>query len=55
MDDGDVSFVFLPDLSTAFDIDDHNILLQRHEYIYGISGTFSTGSDPTFITELRQF
>ena len=39
MDNGDVSLLTPLDLSAAFDIIDHNILLQRLEHLYGISGT----------------
>ena len=39
LDNGDVTVVTLLDLSAAFDTIDHNILCQRLEHLYGISGT----------------
>ena len=39
LDRGDVTVVILLDLSAAFDTTDHNILSQRLEHLYGISGT----------------
>ena len=39
LDNGDVTVVTLLDLSAAFDTIDHNILCQRLEQLYGISGT----------------
>ena len=39
LDNGDVTVVTLLDLSAAFDTRDHNILCQRLEHFYGISGT----------------
>ena len=39
LDNGDVTFVTLLDLSAAFDSIDHNILSHRLEHLYGISGT----------------
>ena len=38
LDNGDVTVVTLFDLSAAFDTIDHNILYQRLEHLYGISG-----------------
>ena len=39
LDNGDVPVVTLLDLTAAFDTIDHNILCQRLEHLYGISGT----------------
>ena len=39
LDNSDVNVVTLLDLSAAFDTIDHNILCQRLEHLYGISGT----------------
>ena len=39
LDNGDVTVVILVDLSDALDTNDHNILSQRLEPLYGISGT----------------
>ena len=39
LDNGDVTVVTLLNLSAAFDTIDHNILCQRLEHLYGISGT----------------
>ena len=39
LDNGDVTFVTLLDLSAAFDSTHHNILSHGLEHLYGISGT----------------
>jgi hypothetical protein len=39
MDNGEVVMLVLLDLSAAFDTIDHNILLKRLQYTYGIEGT----------------
>ena len=39
LDDGDVAVLTLLDLSSAFDIIDHYILVQRLQCLYGISST----------------
>ena len=39
LDNGDVTVVTVLGLSAAFDTMDHNILCQRLEHLYGISGT----------------
>ena len=39
LNNGDATVVTLLDLSAAFDTIDHNILCQRLEHLYGISGT----------------
>ena len=39
LDEGDVSLLTLLDPSAVFHTADHNIVFQRIEHLYGISGT----------------
>ena len=53
MDNGEVSMLVLLDLSAAFDTIDHNILLNRLEKRYGITGT-ALGWFRSYLTDRTQ-
>ena len=53
-DNGDVSLLTLLDLSAAFDPIDHNISYKDLNTSMEFLVHLSTGSDPTFQTELKQ-